>query len=145
MTKVYDAPFPQNPRTGSPVFKDAVAMGVVNEPSNTQLLFTAGPEGAVLTGLWAIPCGTVPATGLYLFRAPAGAGVKKYFIDSEAMPALATFSTAAKISKVKFAEYSELSTLRLGPGESLHGGIGVACPNGVVFFVQESEYDDETA
>lgn len=145
MAKVHDAAFPQNPKTASPVFTAACVLGTINEPTNTQLLFTAGPEGAVLTGLWTIPCGAVPATGLYLFRAPAGGGAKKYFIDSEFMPALTTFSAAAKIPKVKFSEYSELSTLRLGAGESLHGGIGTACPNGVVFFVQESEYDDPTA
>ena len=142
MSKTFDAPFPQDPRTASPVLTLACVLGLTNEPTNTLPLFTAGPEGAVLTGLWCMPCGAVPATGLYLFRSPAGNQTKKYFIDSEVMPALSTFSATVKIAKVKFSEYSELSTLRLGAGESLHVGIGTASPNGIVFFAQETEYDD---
>lgn len=147
MPKIHDAAFPQNPKTASPVFYAATVMGDVNEPTNTQLLFTAGPEGAVLTGLWCMPCGVTPATAAYLFRVPEGGttGAKRYLIDSEAIPALSTFPVTAKITKTKFSEYSEQSTLRLGAYESLYGAIGVACPKGVVFFVQESEYDDPTA
>lgn len=144
MAKIYDAPFPQNPRMFVPVVTLACTLGTVNEPTNTQPLFTAGSEGAVLTNVWAIACGSTPsATALYLFLSPAGNTTKKYLIDSEVMAAVSV-SPTTKIAKVKFAEYSELSTLRVGPGETLHVGIGVACPNGIAFPCQESEYDDQT-
>lgn len=145
MSKIYDAPFPQNPLTASPVFKLACTIGTADAPTNTQLLFTAGTEGAVLTNLWAIPRGVVPAANaLYLFLAKSGSA-SQYLIDSELMPALGTFNANIKIPKTKFAEYSELSTMRLGPGDQLWGGIGVASTPGIVFFVQESEYDDASA
>jgi len=142
MSKIYDAPFPQNPKNASPVFKLACVIGTENNPTNTQLLFTAGEEGAVLTGLWAIPRGVVPAVnGLYLFISTNG-GVDKFLIDSEVMPAFTTFNGGLKIPKTKFAEYSELSALRLQAGAQLYGGIGVASTPGIVMFAQESEYDD---
>lgn len=142
MPKIYDAPFPQNPISFSPVLKSACVIGTDNTPTNTALLFTAGAEGAILTSLWAIPRGLVPAAiGLYLFRSPDGGG-NKFLVDSEAMAVFSTFNGGLKIPKTKFTEYSELSAMRLGPGESLYGGIGVASTPGIVFFAQESEYDD---
>lgn len=145
MGKIYDAPFPQNPVTASPVFKTACVIGADDAPTNTQLLFTAGPEGAVLTRLWAIPRGAVgTATGLYLFLRKTGSAAQ-VLIDSEAMSVFSTFTPSTKLPKTVFAEYSELSTMRLGPGDQLWGGIGVPSTPGIVFFVQESEYDDATA
>ena len=142
MTKVYDAPFPQNPNAAAPVLTTACVIGTANAPTNTSLLFTAGAEGAILTNLWAIPRGAVPAAvGLYLFWSPDG-GANKYLIDSETMTAFTTFNTAVKIPKTKFSEYSELSAMRLGADESLYVGIGVNSTPGIVFFAQETEYDD---
>lgn len=142
MPKIYDAPFPQNPNAAAPVLTAACVIGTANTPTNTALLFTAGAEGAILTALWAIPRGAVPAAiGLYLFWSP-DAGTNKFLIDSEAMPAFTSFTPALKVPRTKFAEYSELSAMRLGAGESLYVGIGVASTPGIVFFAQESEYDD---
>lgn len=141
MPKIYDAPFPQSPNAVAAVLKVACVIGTDNAPTNTALLFTAGAEGAILTGLWALPRGAVPAAiGLYLFWSP-DAGVSKFLIDSESMAALASFTAALKVPRTKFAEYSELSAMRLGAGESLHVGIGSASTPGIVFFAQESEYD----
>ena len=145
MGKIYDAPFPQNPVTASPVFKVACAIGTDNAPTNTQLLFTVGLEGGIQTNLWAIPRGVVTAaTALYLFIKKPGSDDKILF-DSELMPALTTVNGSTKLPKTKFIEYSESSAGRFQPGDQVWGGIGLASAAGIVFFVQESEYDDATA
>lgn len=136
MAKTYTAPFAQTPQTATAISTTATA-SIDTTPTNTQLLMTAGADGAILTRLGAIPRATVTATALYLFLSKDG-GTTKTLIDSATMAAQ-TVSTTAAISSTPFTSYSESSPMRLAAGDKLYVGAGVTLSNGIVF---KAEYTD---
>lgn len=136
MAKTFTAPFAQTPKTTTAIATTATA-SIDTTPTNTQLLLTAGADGAILTRLWAIPRATVTATALYLFISK-DSGTTKTLIDSELMSAQ-TVSTTAAIAETSFANYSETTPFRLEAGAQLYVGGGVTLSNGIVF---KAEYTD---
>jgi hypothetical protein len=88
-------------------------------PTNTQLLVTAGPNGARLTKLQAIPCATVgTANQIQMFRDAGTAGVSKYFADS-ALMATYTLAQTTEAPTTDFG-YSDDNPLILQPNERLY-------------------------
>jgi hypothetical protein len=101
-----------------------------NDAANAELLCSAGPNGSILYGLSAIPRATVTATQLQLYRSPDG-GVTLNLISTQIMGAY-TMAQTTQAPKISF-EWTETAPLRLGPGDSLYAGIGVALAGGIVF------------
>lgn len=134
---IYEAPFPQVPKVTEATTTAACVIGTTNTPTNTQLLATAGAEGAVLTSLTAIPTATLgTASGLYLFISHDN-GATQRLIDSELM-ATYTLSATTKIPKVRFADYTEQTPLRLGAGDRLY--VGAATAVAICFKAERTEY-----
>lgn len=137
MAKTFTAAFAQNPKTFTAVATQAVGSLTSDEPINTVELLTAGPEGAIVTSISAIPRGTVVATGLMLFLSKDG--VEKHLIASEAMGAH-TVEATTSIPVVDF-RYLETEPLRLESGDKLFVGLGVdSTTGGIVFTAQSTDY-----
>ena len=136
MAKTFTAPFAQTPQTANAVCT-GVATVTDDNPSNTQLLLTAGSDGAILTRLTAIPRATVTASSLALWISKDG-GTTKRLVDSVLMAA-ATVNTTTAIAVTTFTTYSESAPLRLAAGDKLYVGSQVALSGGIVF---RAEYTD---
>ena len=91
-------------------------------PTNTVLIATAGPNGARLTKLKAIPLATVTATQLQEFRS-ADSGATKRFSNSVLMPAYTMSQTTA--APVTDFGYSDDNPKILQANEQLYVAIGV--------------------
>lgn len=137
MPNTFTAPFAQTPKTATAVATTATA-SIDTTPTNTQLLVTAGSNGALLTRLWAIPRATVTATCLYLFISK-DSGTTKTLIDSELMGA-ATVNTTTAIAETSFGNYSESTPFRLQAGDQLYVGGGVTLSNGIVFKAEFTDF-----
>lgn len=137
MAKTFTAPFAQTPKTATAVCTTATASINTDAPTNTQLLVTAGADGANVTRLWAMPRATVTATRLELYLSN-DAGVTKRLIDSELMSAFTVAATTA-IPETPFINYSENTPLHLAAGDRLYVGAGVTLADGIVF---KAEYQD---
>jgi hypothetical protein len=136
MANTFTAPFAQTPKTATAVCT-AVAT-LTDTPANTQLLMTAGTDGAILTRLTAIPRATVTASSLVLFLSK-DSGTTQRLIDSELMAAHTVAATTA-IPETYFANYSETSPLRLEAGDRLYVGSQVALAGGIVFRAEFTNY-----
>lgn len=129
--------FAQTTKTATAVC--TAACTVANDtPTNTQLLFTAGADGAILTNLSAMPRATATANSLALFLSN-DSGTTKRLIDSEVMAAY-TMATTTAIPETQFSRYSEVTPLRLGAGDQLYVGTQVALAGGVVFKAEYSNF-----
>ena len=138
MAKTFTAPFAQTTKTASAVCTAAVSSLNTDTPSNAVAVYTAGLEGALVTKLTAIPRATTTASALYLFISnDAGSTIR--LLDSELMVAHTVEATTA-IPEVAFLNISESSPIRLGAGDRLYVGIGVALAAGVVFNVEATEF-----
>lgn len=137
MPKTFTAPFAQTPKTGIAVATTATA-SIDTTPTNTQLLVTAGADGALVTRLWAMPRATVTATTLYLFISKDG-GTTLRLVDSELMAAH-TVATTTAIPETSFANYSETTPFRLEAGDRLYVGVGVTLSNGIVFKAEFTDF-----
>lgn len=131
MTMTNTAVFAQNPRTVDAVVTAAMGSVTTDAPTNLALLATAGPNGAIVTRLAAIPRATVTASNLGLFISHDG-GVTMRPKDSVTMVAQ-TVNTTSGTTKTYFGDYSETTPLRLGPNDRLYCGSQVALAGGIVF------------
>lgn len=130
MANTFKAPFAQTPQTASAVSTTAVGSLSTTAPTNTTLLVTAGANGALLTGLTAIPRATVTASSLVLFTSTDG-GATKHLFASVLMP-VQTVSTTAEIAKTSFS-FTEAEPRRLKADEQIYIGSQVAQASGIVF------------
>lgn len=137
MAKTFTAPFAQTPKTATAVATSAVGSINGDTPTNTVLLLTAGSDGALLTGLTAMPRATVTASSLVLFISKDN-GTTLRLIDSALMSAF-TVNTTTAIAKTTFSAYSENTPLRLEASDRLYVGSQVALASGIVF---KAEYTD---
>lgn len=103
-------------------------------PANTQKVVTAGPNGARLTKLRAIPQANVTATQLQEFRS-LDTGTTKRFSNSALMAAYTMAATTA--APVTDFGYSDDNPKILAPNEELYVAIGVT---GTIGF--EAEWAD---
>lgn len=138
MAKTFTAPFAQTVRTATAVATAAVANLTTDAPTNTVELLTAGPEGALVSRLTAIPRATVTASSLLLFISKDGGATKR--IIGSVLMAAHTVAATTKIPVTVFDEYSEATPLRLEAGDSLYVGTQVAAASGIVFLAERMEY-----
>lgn len=104
---------------------------------NAVKLMAAGPNGARLTRLQAIPRATVSATQLQVFRSSDG-GVTRRLFRTQLMPAQ-TMSATAEMAQSDFG-YSDANPVMLSADEELYVGIGVAAASGVCFTAEWGDY-----
>lgn len=135
--KTNTAVFAQTPKTATAVTTAASNAGLGDTPINTVQLMQAGPDGAIVTRLTAIPRATVTASNLILFISKDNGSTQR-LIDSELMPAQ-SIGTTAVIAETLFANYSESRPLRLEASDRLYVGNQVAAAGGVVW---KAEYTD---
>lgn len=132
------AVFAQTPKSASAVASAAFSLTGSNSllddmPQNTHLLMSAGLDGALVTGLSAIPRATCTASQVSVFIRKAGDPVgRQRLLFSEAMSAQ-TVSTNGKVHRTVFADISESTPLRLQANDELYVGLGASQANGVVF------------
>ena len=144
MPKTFVSPFPQSPKTVAALATAAVAVGGVNSvttdtPAGVVKLLTAGSEGALVTRITAVSRTNIAATSLFLFLRRANDPADyRALIDGVSMAAQ-TMSASAFPTGALFPQYNEGTPLRLGPGDELYVGIGVAASAGVMF---RAEYRD---
>ncbi|MFN3522234.1 MAG: hypothetical protein ACK4YQ_08285 [Phenylobacterium sp.] len=111
-----------------------------DEPANVgAALITAGPNGARVTKVTAIPRGTVSATQLQLYRDMTGDGSAKRLFDSALMSAYTMAQTTVISAETDFG-YSDANPLILAPGEKVYPAIGVGLAAGVVFTAEWADY-----
>lgn len=102
-----------------------------NDLVNAVKAFTAGPNGALIFGIKAIPRMTVTAVQLMAFRSPDG--VVANFFNSALMAAY-TMAATTQAPTTDFG-YGENTPLRLAPNEQLWVATAVAFTTGVAFDV----------
>lgn len=109
-------------------------------PANTAFLVAAGPEGSLVTRLWAIARATISTTCIYLFlRKASDPADFRRFIDSE-LYGSTTVGTTAVIPELAFTAYNEATPLRLEPGDELYVGIAVQAINGINFRIELTDF-----
>lgn len=125
---------PQAPKTGYAVCTTANTT-ITDSPTNTQLLVTAGANGARVTKLSATPQGTVTATQLQLYLSK-DAGATKRIIDSALMAAY-SYTAITEVVTTDFG-LSETNPLFLDAADRLYVGIGVT--GNVAFKAEWGDY-----
>lgn len=138
MALTYTAPFAQTPKTLTAVCSTACVIGTADTPTNTQLLATAGPDGALVTRITCIPRGTATATAVHLFLSK-DSGTTQRLIDSELIGAYTLAATTA-IPETIFANVTEATPIRLAAGDRLYVGVAVAVSAGVVTRCEATDY-----
>lgn len=132
--------FAKDPHNESGVATLAVGNLNTDAPTNLVSIFTATTVATNINSITAQPRGTTAsATAAYLFVSKAGVPGVTRLKDSVTVPAQ-TISASGGITKTYFGDYSETTPLRLGVGETLWGGTGVAQANGIVFNVATSDF-----
>lgn len=128
---------PQAPKAAT-VVATAANTDYDDIPANVAgALITAGPNGARVTRLYAIPRATVTATQLQLYRS-TDAGVTKRLFESALMAAY-TMAATTDCPVTDFG-YSDDNPLILAAGEVVYPAIGVALAAGVVFVAEWADY-----
>lgn len=138
MTKTFTAPFAQTPKTATAIATAAIGAITTDAPTGTVLLLTAGPEGAIVTRLTAMPRATVTDSSLCLFLSK-DAGVTQRLIDSELLGAQTVNATTA-INEKRFGNITEAEPLRLEAGDKLYAGSQVALASGIVFKAEFTDF-----
>jgi hypothetical protein len=137
MTKTFTAPFSQTINNSNCVITTA-GTNNTDSPTNSVLLYTAGPEGSLLTTIQALYRGTNVATSLYLFVSTDG-GVTQRLIDSVAAIAY-TYSTTTVNPLVTFPTATEDYPLRLAPNAKLYVNTAVTVASGFVVTAHGVDY-----
>jgi len=125
---------PQTPKSAAVALSTSANTNYTS-PTNTTLVLTAGSNGARLTKLKAVPCATVTATQLQLFRS-SDSGTTKRFASSALMAAY-TMAQTTQAAQTDFG-YSDSNPLILGASEQLYVAVGV----GSVQINVEAEWAD---
>ena len=112
---------PQQPKSAVAALTTANST-YTTSPTNAVLLVTAGANGARLTRLGAIPCETVTANQIQMFRSSDG-GTTKYLADSALMAAY-TMAQTTEAPTTDFG-YSDDNPLILGANERIYMAEGL--------------------
>lgn len=108
---------PQTPKSAAVGLTTANA-NFTTSPTNTQLLVTAGPNGARVTRIWAVPLEPIgAANNIQLYRSYDG-GTLKYLADSRLMATI-TPGAAVANAATDFG-YSDVNPLILSANERLY-------------------------
>lgn len=131
MANTFTAPFVQQYKTQAAVVTAALGGIGTATVTGAQLVATAGPNGALVTRISAIPRATVTASSLVLFLVKSSAPTVFNLIDSELMNAYTLAATTA-IPETTFGNITQETPLRLEAGDTLHVGSQVALAAGIV-------------
>lgn len=112
---------PQTPKAAN-VALSTTANTNYTAPTNTTLIMTAGANAGRLVKLKLIPCATVTATQIQMFRSTDG-GTTKRFVNSVLMSAYTMAQTTA-VPQTDFG-FSEVNPLVLAANEQLFLAVGV--------------------
>lgn len=132
MANTFTAPFVQTYKTQAAVAQIAVGGIGTSTVTNAVAIATAGPNGAVVTKVTAMPRASVTPSSLVLFLVKSSAPTVYNLIDSELM-GLYTFSTTTAIPETVFTNISDETPIRLEVGDILYAGTQVALAAGIVF------------
>jgi hypothetical protein len=135
----FTAPFAQIPRTLSAAVTAAIGGLGTDTITGSQLLITAGANGAVVTGISAMPRATVTASSLVLFLVKAATPNVYRPIDSVLMAAYTQAVTTA-LPVTTFPLISDAAPLRLEAGDKIYVGSEVALAAGIVFTGRWMDY-----
>lgn len=113
---------PQTPRAATA--EVATANTSYDVPVNTVVLAVAGPNGARLTRITAIPRETVADTQLQLYRDGDGGGANRRFFRSARMPAY-VMAVSTEAPTTDFG-YSDDNPLILAPGEKIYAAAAIS-------------------
>jgi hypothetical protein len=131
--------FANSPHHESGVTVAAVAGLNSDAPTGTVLICAAPADKALnIVRLTAIPRAAITAaTPAYLFTSKNAAGTVQRLKDAVTVAQQTPSATVAPV-KATFGDYSENTPLRLGPGESLWGGVGAVAS--VVFNAEVADF-----
>lgn len=127
---------PQNLQTAYAV-TDTANTTYGDSPTNTQVLVTAGANGARVTRITSIPRATVTATMLQLFLSK-DSGTTKRLINSKLMSAHTVAVTTA-ITQTDWG-YSDDNPLLLEAGDQLYVGQAVSLSGGISHMAEWGDY-----
>lgn len=127
---------PQTPRTATCVLSVA-STDLDDAPTTTELLLTAGANGARVTRVTAIPRATVTATRLDLWLSKDG-GTTKRLIETALMGA----HTVANTTEIPTTDFgvSEDVPLVLDANDRVYASTAVALAGGIVVAAQYADY-----
>lgn len=135
MANTFTAPFTQGSKSATKV--GLAALGGIGSglPTDTVVLMTAGPNGAYVTKITAIPTGTVSAASIILFENSSAGNNILWPVDSELMPAYTQAVTTA-LPETNFGNISPQTPKRVGPGLRLEIGCEIAQASGIAYHVE---------
>lgn len=128
MSKTFTAPFAQTQKTNS----------IVTTDTASHLIATAGPEGALLTAISAIPLGTVTATNLQLLLSKDG-GETEQLLRAITLEAY-SYSGTKSPEHADFPGVSQENPLRLEAGDQLYIRSSLTLSSGVAFYAEWTDY-----
>ena len=137
MANTFTAAFAQTTQNNTAVTTTAGTY-VDDSPTNTQLLVTAGADGALVTKITAVPRATVTATACNLFFSPDD-GTTNRLIDNVLMAAHTVAATTA-IPVTPFSLVSETTPIRLQAGEKLYVNSAVTLAGGIVYNAEWTDF-----
>lgn len=140
MTKIHKPVFAQDADTNTAVCRTATALanGV---PTNTQRLVKAGPEGAIVTKISAMPYGTITATNLVVFISRSRDNYATKNLRASELMVGTSVSNTAKIPVTVFEGINEETPIRLGPGDEIWVGTMVGWAAGIGFEAEYSHFN----
>jgi hypothetical protein len=127
---------PQTPRTATCVLTNA-STDMDDAPTTTELLVTAGANGARVTKITAVPRATVTATRLDLWLSK-DAGVTKRLIETALMSAH-TVANTTEIPTTDFG-FSDDLPLVLEASDRVYASTAVSLTAGIVVAAQSADY-----
>jgi hypothetical protein len=133
------APFAQIPRTLSAAVTAQITGIGTDTVGGLQLLVTAGPNGAIVSSISAMPRATVTASSLAIFLAKSATPAVYRLIDSVLMAAYTLAATTA-IPVTNFPLISDATPMRLEAGDKIYVGSQVALSAGIVFTGRWMDY-----
>ena len=132
MANTFTAPFAQTPKTLTAAISTPLGGPITESPTGTKPIVTAGPNGAVVTSISAMPRATATASSLVLFLVKASGDTSVRPIDSVLMPAYTQAATTA-IPVTSFSSISNDNPMRLEAGDKLYVGAQAVSSAEIVF------------
>jgi hypothetical protein len=132
-----DPNFPTTPKYASALA--TVANAAADGTGTIVPLLTAGANGALVTGLTALPVGTVTATVLRLYISQ-DAGATWKVIDMKLLAAYTLSQTVLPVGQTFVDKNTPDAALRLPAAAKLGVAIGVAQATGVAFNAEYMDY-----
>ena len=145
MAKSNLAVFAKDPQTAFAVATSAYPLSGPQSladglPTHTVSLLSAGPEGALVTSVYALARGTHTATQAALFiRKATDPAEQRTLLATVSMPAQ-SITTTTRVNRHDFDLASDGAPLRLAAGDALYFGIAVTQAPGILAHASYSDF-----